>query len=165
MCPHLIKDVETILLGCSNRLGSYALSWSWMWFTSELINIHDGMSHAVKWHFYLIVFTRLHWHRLCCNRICELGCAMTGSHIKWGLYARSSLWVCSFSLEADVNLESQAKLMPMQGSCNTPTITMPTNGKNAILNKKLEGWEFTGGSESFKNDAHLLGVMSWLFGL
>ena len=47
-----------------------------------------------------------------------------------------SMHMYPFSLEVNLNLEVQAKLMPMQRSCNTPTSTMQTNGENAMLKMK-----------------------------
>ena len=94
---------------------------------------------------YAVIFTRLWSCRLCCDQICWLGCVTTRSHVKWGWSVLSSFCARPFSLEANLNIESQVILMPVHRLHTTLTITMQTNGENVTWNNKtLEGQELPG---------------------
>ena len=79
--------------GFENIVPSYALLWSWTWFTPRLVSFHCGLSRAVTCHFCVVVFMRSRLHRLCCDWIGEPNCAMicfhwNGANLHW-----SDCWV------------------------------------------------------------------------
>ena len=68
--------------------------------------------------------------------ICESGCAVTRFHVKLGSFMLSSSCACTFSLEADLNLESQVILMPVQSLHNTPIFSCHTRIELKLWNSK-----------------------------
>ena len=100
--------------------------WSQTLFAPRLVSFHHRLSLVVTCSFYAVFFTRSRSCRLCCDRICEPGYAVTRAHIIGAdpLLIWDAEYAIPSSLEVDfgnANLESRTDLMPVQCLNNTPT--------------------------------------------
>ena len=95
--------------------------------------------------FNAVFFMRLQSCRLCCEQICELGCVVTCSHVKWGWSTLFSSCACPASLEADLNLSpkwyscSCWDLAILPPSPCKPPRRMPSGCKQTIKEWSLPG--------------------------
>ena len=85
--------------GCGNRLHSYALLQSWAMFTPRLVLYNHGLCPVSLGPTFVVVFTKSQSCRLCYNRTCVFGSAMTRSHSilkkTWFLSPKPILCPCS----------------------------------------------------------------------
>ena len=102
-------------------------------------------------HNFVVVFTKLRLCRLCNDRDCVFGSAMTRSHS-----ILKKTWF----------LSPKPILCPCSDCVLLPPSTCKQNGRMSLGTKKtLEGQELHGGLWSFWCDTHLLGVTSKFLGL